>query len=322
MRDDDLTRHRIGWIGCGRMGFPLAARLLEAGADVAVYNRTRAKAEPLAALGAQVVDAPDELADRDIVFTIVAGPDDFRAVTLGERGLLSRGTPAPAILADISTVSPEVSQEVREAAAQLGTQLLALPISGNGRAVRAGLASFAASGPAEVFAVVEPYLAAMGRGARYVGEGDRARLVKIAHNLMLGAVAQSLVETTLLVQGAGIARADYLAFLNDSVMGSIFTRYKTPALVGLDWTTTFTLPLLRKDLDLGLAAAAESGVGLPLTERARELVQAAIDAGHLEDDFSVMLELQAANAGLELAPEDRSAVADGLSRPAAPVPAR
>lgn len=322
MSNHDLTQHRIGWIGCGRMGLPLAARLLEAGADVGVYNRTRAKAEPLADLGATVVDTPGELADRDIVFTMVSGPADFLAVTLGEGGVLAREDVRPSILVDSSTVSPEASEEVRQAAAARGAQLLALPVSGNGRVVRAGLASFAASGPRDAFDTVRPYVESLGRGVRYVGEGDRARLVKIAHNLMLGAVTQSLIETTLMVQGAGIARADYLSFLNDSVMGSMFTHYKTPALVGLDWTTTFTLPLLRKDLDLGLAAAAESGARLPLTERARELVQEAIDQGHVEDDFAVMLELQAAACGIELAPEDRSSVTDGLAPAAAPAAAR
>lgn len=313
MSNDELRSHRIGWIGAGRMGYPLAGRLAAAGADVAVYNRTRAKAEPLAEAGAAIVDAPADLADRDIVFTMVSGPEDFRAVTLGEGGVLTRDDNAPAILVDCSTVSPEVSEQVRQAAAARGTQLLAVPVSGNGRVVRAGRASFAVSGPRDAFETVQPYLETLGQGVRYVGEGDRARLVKIGHNLLLGAVIQSLVETTLLMEAAGIARADYLEFVNDSVMGSVFTRYKTPSLVGLDWTTTFTLPLLRKDLDLGFAAAQEHGTRLPLTERARELVQAAIDAGHVDDDFAVMLEVQAQEAGVELSPEDRSSVTDGLA---------
>lgn len=313
MSTQDLTRHRIGWIGCGRMGFALAARLLDAGANVGVYNRTRAKAEPLVERGADVVDTPAELADRDIVFTMVSGSDDFRSVTTGANGVLSRRDAAPAILVDSSTVSPEASREVREFGAQTGTQLLALPVSGNGKVVKAGRATFAASGPEDAFATVRPYVEALGRSVHYVGEGDRARLVKIAHNLMLGAVTQSLVETTLMTQGAGIARADYLSFLNDSVMGSMFTQYKTPSLVGLDWTTTFTLPLLLKDLDLGLAAAADSGTELPLTACVRDLVEAAIDEGHADDDFAVLLEVQAAAAGLELAPEDKASVSDGLA---------
>lgn len=300
---DELTGRRVGWIGVGRMGRPFAERLLRAGADVAVYNRTREKALPLAELGATLVETPADLADRDVVFTTVSGPADLLAVTVGERGLLTAPGVAPGILVDISTVSEAAAAEVRRAGAAVGTQVLAAPVSGNGDVVSAGRATFVVSGPAEAFAAAEPYLAALGRGAHYVGEDDRARLVKIGHNLLLTAVLQSLVETTLLMQAAGIARADYLAFLNDSAMGSPFSVYKTQALTELDWTTTFTLPLLRKDLDLGLAAASEHGVPLPITERAREMVQAAIDEGHVEDDFAVLLEVQAAAAGLTLAPE-------------------
>ena len=114
MGDARLKDKRLGWVGTGRMGYALASRLLDAGCDVAVYNRTRAKAEPLAELGATVVDAPADLADRDMVFTMVAGSDDFKEVVLGENGLLSRPDAAPAIIVDSSTVSPEASAEVRE----------------------------------------------------------------------------------------------------------------------------------------------------------------------------------------------------------------
>ena len=95
MGDSNLKGRRLGWVGTGRMGYALATRLLEAGCDVAVYNRTRAKAEPLAELGAAVVDSPADLADREIVFPRVAGPEDFKAVVLGETGLRSRPDAAP-----------------------------------------------------------------------------------------------------------------------------------------------------------------------------------------------------------------------------------
>jgi 3-hydroxyisobutyrate dehydrogenase-like beta-hydroxyacid dehydrogenase len=100
MPDIDIREKRIGWVGTGRMGYALASRLLEAGCDVAVYNRTRSKAEPLAELGATVVDTPAELAGRDIVITMVAGSDDFKEVVLGETGLLSRPDIVPAIVVD------------------------------------------------------------------------------------------------------------------------------------------------------------------------------------------------------------------------------
>lgn len=295
--------HRIGWIGVGRLGGPLVTRLLRAGCDVAVYNRTRAKAEALSELGAEIVDAPRDLADRDIVFSTVARPADFTAVMLeGESALLGDPAVAPRILVDCSTISVEASSAVREAAARRGATLLAAPVSGNGKHVAAGRALFAVSGPEPEVETVRPYLEILGRGAHYVGEEDSARLVKVAHNLFLGGVIQSLVETSLLMEGRGVSRRAYLEFINESAMGSAFSAYKTPALVDLDWTATFTTTLLRKDLDLGLSEADEAGLSLPVTAAAREQVQAAIDAGHAEDDFASILEVQARAAGLELAP--------------------
>lgn len=295
--------HRIGWIGVGRMGLPLVTRLLQAGCDVAVYNRTRAKAEPLAELGATIVGTPRELADRDIVFSTVAGPADFTAVMLDpDGGLLADPQAAPAVLVDCSTISPEASAAVRTAAANRGATLMAAPISGNGAHVAAGGALFAVSGPEAQLAVIRPYLEILGRGAIYMGEDDAARLVKIAHNLFLGAVMQSLAETSLLVEASGVSRRAYLDFINTSAMGSDFSGYKTPALVDLDWTATFTSTLLRKDLDLGLAAARESGVELPVAEVVRTQVQAAIDAGHADDDFAVIMAVQAEASGVTLEP--------------------
>lgn len=295
------TKHSIGWIGVGNMGRPLVSRLLDAGCEVAVYNRTRAKAEALAEFGATVVDKPADLAGCDIVFTVVSGPDDFIEVTTGPGGLLTSPGATPQVLVDCSTISAEASERVRRAAADRGMVLIAAPISGNGKHVAAGGALFAVSGPKMQADLVRPYLEILGRGAHYMGEGDNARLVKIAHNLFLGAIIQSLVETTLLAQSSGVSRAAYLEFINQSALGSEFSAYKTPALVDLDWAATFTTKLLRKDLDLGLAAAGDGPVRLPVTKAVRDLIQAAIDAGYENDDFAVLLQHQADIAGIELA---------------------
>lgn len=287
---------RIGWIGVGRMGYPLVERLLVAGCDVAVYNRTRSKADPLAARGARIVEAAAELADCDVVFSVVAGPADFREVMLGQRGLLSRPDAVPAVIVDSSTISLQVSAEVRVLAARRGAELLAAPISGNGAEVAAGNALFAVSGSRAAYERIVPLLDLMGRGAHYVGEDDSARIIKIAHNLFLGAVIQSLVETTLLTEAHGIDKRAYLDFLNESPMGSTFTRYKAPQIIESDWAPTFTTALLAKDLDLGLEAAEGIGVELPLTGRVRDEVQRAIDAGQADMDFAVMYAVQAARA--------------------------
>ncbi len=310
MSDGGLNAKRLGWVGAGRMGSSLAARLLEAGCDVAVYNRTRAKAEPLEERGATLVDAPADLADRDIVFTMVAGPSDFKEVVLGDSGLLS-GDGQPDIIVDGTTVSPEASAEVREAATARGTSLLAAPVSGNPKVVDAGKLTMVVSGPRDAFDTVQPYLDLLAAGVTYVGEGERARLVKICHNVMLGVVAQSLAEITVLAEKGGISRADFLSFLNGSVMGSMFTRYKTPAYVNLDFTPTFTPELLLKDFDLGFEAARGHGVPMPVAAAAAELVRGMHGAGYTDVDFAALLELEARVSGLDLRSEDVD-VGDGL----------
>jgi 3-hydroxyisobutyrate dehydrogenase len=301
---------RLGWAGTGRMGYELVTRLLHAGHDVAVYNRTRAKAEPLAELGATIVDTPAELGDRDIVFTMVAGPKDVKEVLLGPRGILS-GERRPRLVVDSTTVSPSTGEEVRAAADELGVALLAAPVSGNPKVVRAGRLTICVSGPQDAWEEARPYLELLARGVTYVGDGERARLVKICHNLMLGVVSQCMAEITVLAEKGGVSRADFLAFLNDSVMGSTFTRYKTPAFVNLDFTPTFTPALLLKDFHLGFEAARELGVPMPVAAATQEIVQGMIGLGYDDTDFAALLELEAKAAGYEPEPEN-VAVADGL----------
>ena len=145
-----------------------------------------------------------------------------------------------------------------------------------------------------------------------MGEGDAARLVKICHNLMLGVVAQSLAEITVLAEKGGVSRAAFLEFLNNSVMGSMFTRYKTPAIVNLDFTPTFTPALLFKDFHLGFEAAEEHGVPMPVAAAAQQVVQAMMGFGYEDTDFMALLDLEARGSSLELESENVP-VGDGLS---------
>jgi 3-hydroxyisobutyrate dehydrogenase len=311
MADVDLTEHKIGWIGTGRMGFAMAKRLLEAGADVAAWNRTRSKAEPLTEYGATIVDQPSDLSDRDIVFTMVAGPTDFIEVTVGKNGVLSDAQ-KPGMLIDSTSIDEEASARVRAAAQDMEIPMLAAPVSGNAKVVKAGKLTFAVSGPEEAYHRARPYLDVIGRGSSYLGEGELSRFIKICHNVFLGVVIQNLVEITVLAEKAGVPRHAFLDFLNNSVMGSMFSKYKSPALVNLDYSVTFTPKLLLKDLDLGLAAARENGVPMPVTVAARETVQSLIGNGYTEDDFAALLSLQAAASALNLKSENRE-VSDGLS---------
>src|SRR5438046_7450581 len=149
-------------------------------------------------------------------------------------------------------------------------------------------------------------------GSSYVGEGELSRIAKICHNVMLGVVIQNLCEITVLAEKAGMPRHAFLDFLNKSVMGSMFTRYKTPALVNLDFHVTFTPKLLRKDLDLGLDAGREFEGPMPLTSLTRGLWHQMIGHGMTEEDFSTLLLMPAKASGIELKPENVQ-VSDGLS---------
>lgn len=309
---DGRYSHTVGWIGTGRMGFALASRLVEAGVDLWAYNRTRSKVEPLAEMGAKVVDAPADLAERDIVFTMVGGPPDVMEVTFGESGLLSRPGTHPRVLVDSTTIDPVTSQDLTARAAALGTDVLAAPVSGNPNVVQSGRLTAVVSGPGRAFDLARPYLELFGRKVTYVGQGDEARLVKICHNLLLGVVTQSMAEITVLAEAAGVERADFLEFLNESVMGSTFTKYKTPAFVNLDYTPTFTLHLLRKDFELGLATGRQLDVPLPTAALVHQIVVDGIGRGHGDEDFASLLSELAAGSGRTLEPEDRQ-VSDGLS---------
>jgi 3-hydroxyisobutyrate dehydrogenase len=309
-----ITELSVGWIGLGRMGVELATRLLSAGVSLAVWNRTQAKAEPLHALGAEVVNAPVELAGCDVVVTMVSDSDVFEEVTVGDKGLLSNDGTSPRVLIDSSTVSVESSERVRVAADRGGCALVAAPVSGNPKVARAGKLSVVASGPEQAYEQVRPILELFGSSVTYVGEGDRSRLVKICHNLLLGGTAQLLAETLVLAERGGVPRSAYLDFINHSVMGSVFSRYKTPALVNLDYTPTFTSHLLRKDFELGLAAARELDVPLPVSALVHQLVVELSNGEFADADFAALLTQQARASGLAVAAENIE-VSDWLDRP-------
>lgn len=302
----------IGWIGMGRMGYPMAERLVKAGYSVKVWNRTRSKAEPLEISGARLVDAPSDLAGVDVLATMVSTGKDVEQLYFGEIGVLSGGS-VPKIFLDFSSIGVDQSADIRCRLSDKGADLICSPVSGNGKCVKAGKLSAVASGPEAAFKEVEQIIAEIAAmGVSYVGDGELARFCKIAHNVMLGVVTQNLAEITILAQKAGVPRRAFLDFMNNSVMGSVFTRYKTNALVNLDWTTTFTPALLRKDLDLGLAAGRELNVPMPVTAAMREALQAHFGAAglksdpasYLEEDFAALLETVALGAGINLESEN------------------
>jgi 3-hydroxyisobutyrate dehydrogenase len=310
-----MSTPKIGWIGLGRMGEAMVKKLTAAGHGVAVWNRTRAKALPLAEYGATIVDAKADLAGCDTVFTMVSTTDDLKEVLFGAGGLVAggEGAPRPKRVIDSSSISQEGSAEIRTRLEALGVAYLCAPVSGNAKVAKAGKLLIVASGPRADYDAALPLLQAMGRKVMWVGEGELARVWKIAHNTMFGVIIQSLCEITVLAEKAGIPRHVFLESINDSVLGSMYTRYKSPVLTNLTFEqVTFTPRLLLKDMDLGLGAGKAQGVAMPAAAATRESIARLVGRGHEDVDFAILLTEIAADAGLKLVPENVK-VDDGLA---------
>jgi 3-hydroxyisobutyrate dehydrogenase-like beta-hydroxyacid dehydrogenase len=291
----------LGWLGTGRMGAAMAGRLIRAGNDVTVWNRTRSKTDELAAAGAKVADTIHDLAATDVVFIMVSTPKDLEQVVAGEGGLLS-APKLPGIIVDCSSVSAEASAEVRRLTGEKSVGFLASPISGNPHVVAEGQSILMSSGPKATYDAVQPYLDAIGKTSVWVGEGEQARVVKICHNLYLGMIVQSLSEVTALAEKSGVPRSAFLEFLNNTVLASDWVRKRTPDMLSLDWTPTFTTELLRKDFDLGLAIARAQEMPMPVGAGVMQLIQNAIGRGHRDDDFLSLFQVQAESAGMTIKP--------------------
>ena len=272
----------MGLIGLGNMGTAVAERVLEAGFPLVVHNRTRQKAEPLEAGGADVAATAAELAGGvDMVLTSLADDEAFEAVAREVLRAARRDT----VLVDMSTVSPAVSGRVAALADDASVEYLRAPVSGNPTVVRAGNLSFIVSGARKTLDRVEPVLHAIGPTIHYVGDGEQARIVKLAINLMIAGLAEVMSEALVLGEAAGVSREALLEVMGTSAAGAPFVKYKTEPLLRDDFSATFTTALMEKDIDLILDAADGSGVELPLARELKGLLRAACEAGYADDDF-------------------------------------
>ena len=260
----------------------MAERLLDAGYELLVFNRTPEKAGALAERGAAVAKTAAELVEQvDVVLTSLANDEAFEDVAASVVAAARPGT----VFVDMSTVSPAVSARVATLAETASVRYLRAPVSGNPTVVRAGNLSFIVSGEQETLVHVEPVLRAIGPTIHHVGDAEQARVVKLAINLMIAGLAQLMSEALVLGEAAGVSRASLLEVMGSSAVGAPFVKYKTEPLLRDDFSATFTTALMEKDVDLVLAVAEEVGVELPLAGELKALLVSAIEAGYAEDDF-------------------------------------
>ena len=283
----------MGSVGLGHMGTAVAERVLQAGFPLLVYNRTAAKAEAVAEQGATVAGSAADLAAQvDVVLTSLSDDEALESVA---REVLPAARPHT-VLVDMSTVSPAASARVAAEADAASVEYLRAPVSGNPSVVRAGNLSFIISGPPDTLERVEPVIRAIGPTVHHVGDGEQARIVKLAINLMIGGLGELMSEALVLGEAAGVARGDLLEVMGNSAAGAPFVKYKTEPLLRDDFSATFTTALMEKDIDLILDAADENGVDLPIARELKALLRAAGDAGYAGDDFmALFLYLQSAS---------------------------
>ena len=281
---------RVAVLGLGRMGAPIAERLLQAGHELAVWNRSPAAADDLVGRGAARLTAPDAAWERsELVITMLADDAAVRAVVLGQHGLLASREPRGGTLIDMSTISPRASAEVAAAAAAGQVPYLRAPVSGNPSVVVAGNLSIIVSGPAGEYERLRSTLHDIGPNLFHVGEGEQARIVKLALNLMIGGTTQLLAEALVLAESNGLERAQMLEVIAGSAIASPYVNYKRDALLSGDYSSTFTARLLHKDLGLALAVGHESSVPLAFTALLQQLVEACIAQGLGDLDLAVLV---------------------------------
>jgi 3-hydroxyisobutyrate dehydrogenase-like beta-hydroxyacid dehydrogenase len=279
-----MTKPTIGWIGLGKLGLPIAARLVEAGYTVAGCDTAPERLTLAAGKGIAAAMGLKAVAGQDIVFSCLPDDKTLRCATLGNGGLLGLMRQGGTFV-EISTVSPEASADVASEAASRGVAYLRLPISGNASIAHTGNLSCFASGSRATFDAVQPVLAVFTRAQLWLGEAEEARYAKLAVNLMLASTAVMMGESLALARRGNIGWRDMLDVLADSAAGSPMVKYKVGALAERDFSSTFSCQQMAKDLDLILGAARHAGVPMPLTALTRETYAAIIGMGGGEDDF-------------------------------------
>ncbi len=289
---------RVAVVGLGKMGEPIARRIMAGGHALTVYNRTPGRAEHLVTQGAKEVERPREAWESaEVAITMVADDTALRAVTADEGGLLLDPPPGR-LLVDMSTVSPRVSAEIAEVAEAAGVAYLRAPVSGNPSVVEAGRLSIMVSGDEGAFRRVEPVLRDIGPTIFYLGAGEEARIMKLALQIMIAGTAELMAEALTLGEASGLERATMLEVMGASAVGSPFVKYKTPALVADDYSATFTSSAMYKDLALVLQAANAQGVPLPVTALIHQQLQACISSSMADIDFMALLLRLQREAGL------------------------
>ena len=284
---------KIHFCGVGKMGLPMASHLLAAGHELTVSDPSAERRELAAAQGLRV--AEQGLAAAPIVFSSLPNDTALRAVATQVAATVQRGT----IYVDTSTVSPQVSAEVAQLLEEQGVSYVRVTVSGNNKMAEAAQLTVLASGPRAAYEQVLPLLQTFGPNQFYLGEAEQARLMKLVVNLLIAQTSAMLAEGLALGRKGGLDWQAMWQVLTASAVGSPILKAKSAQLSQRDFTPTFTVEQMIKDLDLILGAGAAHNVPLLQTAMTQKLMYAAVAQGHALDDYAAIIKVIEQGAGLQ-----------------------
>ncbi|HJV85398.1 MAG TPA: NAD(P)-dependent oxidoreductase [Noviherbaspirillum sp.] len=294
----DLKVEKIGWIGLGKMGTPMAANVMQAGYRLVVFNRSIDPVGPFVEKGAAFAQTTSALAQEcDVVFSMISDDLALQNITV-ESGGLFESAPAGLVYVDMSTVSPSVSERVARVAADKGIQYLRAPVSGSTSTAALGALTILASGSKDAYERCLPVLQVLGKKLYYLGPSEQARYLKIAINMMVGMTSAMLGEALTLAERGGVDWTQMIDVVNNSVVASPLVGYKASMLTTRNFSPMFTSSQMAKDFDLALDAGRNGNVPMPLTAVARQFLGAMIASGRGELDFFAYVTLLEELAGL------------------------
>lgn len=290
---------KIGFIGLGNMGQPMATRLIEAGNTLTVYDVAKARVDELVKKGAKAAGSPKEAAAQaTVVVSMIPDGSILKTVYLGNDGALA-GAKSGTILIDMSTVDPSSSAEVAKAAEAKGLKMLRAPVSGSTVLAAQGKLTVFASGDKAAYEKVLPIFNVLGQKVFNVGTADEARYIKLVLNMMVGTTCQMLAESLAFGEKAGINWNTMLEVIGASVVASPLVAYKIPPLVKRDFKAAFTAGMMAKDFDIALEAGGKIGVPMPVTAVTRQCLGALKATGRGDLDFSALLLLMEELSGIK-----------------------
>jgi 2-hydroxy-3-oxopropionate reductase len=282
---------KLGFIGLGVMGAPMAAHLVAAGHDVSGYDVSAAAGEKLAAAGGRAATGvADAVAGADVVITMLPNHPQVEEVVLAAGGVLDAAGPGT-LLIDMSTIRPETSIAIAEAARDKKIRVLDAPVSGGQAGAEQAALSIMVGGLAEDFAAAKPVLEVVGKTIVHVGPHGAGQVVKAANQLVVGGIYGLVAEAIVLLEASGVDAATGLDVLAGGLAGSRILELKRRSMVDRQFAPGFRIDLHHKDMGIALAAARQAGVALPLTGLVAQLVAAARAQGHGSLDHSALLKV-------------------------------